>query len=314
MALLKKKKNNQIDEFLDAANHSKSFASKVTALLGGLQQDNDEIYQQLLVLLIESDVGVEKAENIMVKLKDEVNNDFYNSRSIIIEKLKQLMIDEYVSSDYSFNDKNHLIMMVGVNGSGKTTTIAKLAKHYLDQGLTVGMIAADTFRAGAVDQLAKWAEKLEVHCITGKENADPSSVLVDGCRYYKENPVDVILADTAGRLQNKENLMNELKKMVRVTKRELEKESLDIFLSVDATTGQNGLSQAENFLASSDVNGIILTKIDSTSRGGIVLSINSKYKLPIVYCTYGESIECLKEFKIEDYVESLLTGKSYGQI
>ena len=201
-----------------------------------------------------------------------------------------------------------MIMMVGVNGSGKTTTISKLANYYIKHGFTVGLIGADTFRAGAVSQLEAWAQKLNVKCISGKEKADPSSVLVDGIRYFNDNPVDIIIADTAGRLQNKNNLMNELKKMVKVTTRELNGRDLDIYLTIDATTGQNGLSQAEAFIEGAKVNAVILTKMDGTSKGGIVLSINDKYNLPVKFITYGEQIDDICQFDINQYIDGFIIG------
>ncbi len=312
MGLFSKKKESNISNYLDGYQKTnKSLASKITALFGGYSANNDDIYEELLVLLISADVGVEAAEKLMDLLKEKVNEKFLRRPQDVINELADIIIENYsqyqpVSEELT---NNHLIMMVGVNGAGKTTTISKIANYYLNQGKSVGLIAADTFRAGAVDQLKKWADKLNIECICGKENADPSSVLVDGARFFKENPVDIIIADTAGRLQNKNNLMKELEKMVRVTKRELASENIDIWLTIDATTGQNGLSQAEIFIDSAKVNSVVLTKMDGTSKGGIVLSINDKYHLPVRFVTYGENIEAIKEFDIEDYVNYLIKGK-----
>ncbi len=312
MGLFSKKKESNISNYLDGYQKTnKSLAAKITALFGGYSANNDDIYEELLVLLISADVGVEAAEKLMDLLKAKVNEKFLRRPQDVIDELADIIIENYsqyqpVSEELS---NNHLIMMVGVNGAGKTTTISKIANYYLNQGKSVGLIAADTFRAGAVDQLKKWADKLNIECICGKENADPSSVLVDGARFFKENPVDIIIADTAGRLQNKNNLMKELEKMVRVTKRELASENIDIWLTIDATTGQNGLSQAEIFIDSAKVNSVVLTKMDGTSKGGIVLSINDKYHLPVRFVTYGENIEAIKEFDIEDYVNYLIKGK-----
>ena len=312
MGLFSKKKDSSISNYLDGYQKTnKSLAAKITALFGGYSANNDDIYEELLVLLISADVGVEAAEKLMDMLKEKVNEKFLRRSQDVIDELADIIIENYsqyqpVSENLS---NNHLIMMVGVNGAGKTTTISKIANYYLNQGKSVGLIAADTFRAGAVDQLKKWADKLNIECICGKENADPSSVLVDGTRFFKENPVDIIIADTAGRLQNKNNLMKELEKMVRVTKRELASENIDIWLTIDATTGQNGLSQAEIFIDSAKVNSVVLTKMDGTSKGGIVLSINDKYHLPVRFITYGENIEAIREFDIEDYVNYLIKGK-----
>lgn len=306
----KKKQESSISNYLDGYSTHKSLAAKITELFGGYSANNDDIYEELLALLIGADIGVEAAEKMMDELKERVNEKFMRSAERITDELCDIIIERYKDKNLLEikEHTNKLIMMVGVNGAGKTTTISKLVNYFKSEGKTVGLIAADTFRAGAVDQLQRWADRLSVHCITGKENADPASVLVDGCRYYKEHPVDIIIADTAGRLQNKANLMKELEKMVKVTKRELTSNDLDIWLTIDATTGQNGLSQAEMFIESSKVTGVVLTKMDGTSKGGIVLSINDKYKLPVAFMTYGENIEAISPFEIESYARMLIKG------
>lgn len=311
MSLFKKKKKSDISKYLDSYKTNKSLAVKITELLGGYTDYHDDIYEELLVLLIEADVGVEASEKMIDQLKILVNERFIRKANDVIDLLIEIMIDNYKDKNIlDINQhQNKFIMMVGVNGSGKTTSISKISKFYLNQGLKVGLIAADTFRAGAVEQLKKWAEKLGIHCITGVERVDPAAVIVDGCKYYLENPVDIIIADTAGRLQNKTNLMKELEKMVKVAKRTLKTDDLDIWLTIDATTGQNGLSQAEVFIESSKVNAVVLTKMDGTSKGGIVLSINDKYNLPVKFITYGESMDAIAEFDIENYVNTLIKGE-----
>jgi len=298
-------KSKSLAEYLDRKRKT-TLSDKIIALLGGRTQNNDEIFEELLVLLIEADVGVETSEEIIDKLKEELKEEFLPSNKVIVDKLAEIMVNYYQPAPPI---DSRIIMLVGVNGSGKTTTIAKLANYYLKEGKTVGLIAADTFRAGAVEQIQKWAEKLNVHCVNGRENADPSSVLVDGCRYFRENPVDIIIADTAGRMQNKANLMKELEKMVKVTKREMRDENLEILLTLDSTIGQNSLSQAEGFLTSSKLTGIILTKMDGSSKGGIVLAVNRKYHLPVRFITFGENIEAIEEFDIEKYISQLVKGK-----
>ena len=305
------KKESKLSNYLDGyKKNNKSLAVKITELLGGYSANNDDIYEELLVLLISSDISVDNAEKIMDQLKERVNEQFVKNPKTISYMLADILKENY--KDYQKlsieKDKNKLIMMVGVNGSGKTTTISKLANYYIKHGFTVGLIGAYTFRAGAVSQLEAWAQKLNVKCISGKEKADPSSVLVDGIRYFNDNPVDIIIADTAGRLQNKNNLMNELKKMVKVTTRELNGRDLDIYLTIDATTGQNGLSQAEAFIEGAKVNAVILTKMDGTSKGGIVLSINDKYNLPVKFITYGEQIDDICQFDINQYIDGFIIG------
>jgi len=297
-------KTKGINQYLDTST-KKSLSTKIIELFGGTTNNFDELYEQLLVYLIEADLGVEISEKIIEQLKAEVSKELVTDKNAIIDKLVRIIIDNYHDTEMASND---FIMLVGVNGSGKTTTISKLANLYLSQGKTVGLIAADTFRAGAVAQLDNWAKRLNVPCVVGKENADPSSVLVDGARYFKENPVDIVIADTAGRLQNKANLMKELEKMVRVSKRELGKDDLQVWLVIDSTIGQNALSQAEAFLESSSLNGVILTKTDGTSKGGIVIAVNQKFKLPIRYITFGENIEAIKPFEITDYISKLIRG------
>lgn len=282
-----------------------TLSDRIIDLLGGKTSNNDDVYEQLLVLLIQADVGVDTAEEIIDSLKEQMQNEFMPSSRQIVDRLCEIMIDYY--HDYPQKDAG-LIMLVGVNGSGKTTTIAKLANYYRNQGKSVGVIAADTFRAGAVSQLQQWADRLSIPCISGRENADPSSVLVDGCRHFRQNPVDIIIADTAGRMQNKNNLMKELEKMIKVTSREIGSDSMEILLTLDSTIGQNSLSQAEGFLTSGKLSGIILTKMDGSSKGGIVLAVNHRYDLPVRWLTYGENVEAIEPFDIEEYINSLVRG------
>jgi len=196
--------------------------------------------------------------------------------------------------------------MVGVNGSGKTSTCAKLANRYKAEGKTVAVVAGDTFRAGATQQLQAWAQRLDIPCITGRDNEDPSSVLVKGCRYAKEHQIDILICDTAGRLQNKINLMAELEKMHRVVAKEIEGAPHNTWLVLDANTGQNGLSQAELFNEITDLNGIILTKMDGTSKGGIIIAIKNITGLPVRFITVGEGVEDIQDFDFDMYLDSII--------
>ena len=230
------------------------------------------------------------------------------------------MLDYLISILYDFYDESSdepikineegptVILMVGVNGSGKTTTSAKLIQYYKEQGKKVAVAAADTFRAGAIDQIDTWANRLGVPCIKGKMNQDPSSVLVDACRYAKENDVDILICDTAGRLQNKTNLMNELSKMHRVVQREIEGAPQEVWLVLDATTGQNGISQAKVFLEATDVTGIVLTKMDGTAKGGVVLAIRDLLHLPVRFLGLGEKPADLRPFDINAFLMGITKG------
>lgn len=309
----KKESDSNLNSYLDGYNKTNnSLSRRITSLFGGTDVIDDDTLEELLVILIEADVGVTTSEKIIEKLKYRINNEFLKTREQCQKALLEVMSEVYDESDIRplefEKGATRMIMMVGVNGSGKTTSIAKLAHYYISEGYTVGLIAGDTFRAGAVEQLKRWAERLNITCICGKENADPASVMVDGCRYYKENPVDIIIADTAGRLQNKKNLMAELAKMKKVTAREIEGAPHEIWLTIDATTGQNGLSQASQFIEATDINGVILTKMDGTSRGGIVLAIRDQYRLPVRYITYGEGIDAITEFWLPGYLETVVEG------
>ncbi len=273
---------------------------------------NDEFLEQLMIVLLESDVGVETADLICEKLKERAENypdlEFAWAMSFILEIMKDVY-EEYPDEPPVYNDDGPtVILLEGVNGSGKTTTAAKLAAMYLKQGKSVCLAAADTFRAGAVEQLSEWADRLGVHCVKGRENGDPSAVIVDACRYAKENGTDILICDTAGRLQNKQGLMNELGKMNRVSGREILGAPHNTWLVLDATTGQNGLNQARIFNESTKLSGIILTKMDGTARGGIVLAIKHVLHLPVLFLGLGEHTEDLRPFDLDSYLFSISEG------
>lgn len=277
---------------------------------------DDEFLEQLTIILLESDVGIETADLICDRLKEKCDNfpglTFHWAMNFLIE-IMQEVYNEYEDNDIVYNENGPtVILLEGVNGSGKTTSAAKLAQMYMKQGKSVAFVAADTFRAGAIDQLAKWGERLGVHCIKGRENGDPSAAIVDGCRYAKENGIDILLCDTAGRLQNKVNLMNELSKMNRVSAREIEGAPHNVWLVLDATTGQNGLSQAQVFAESTKLSGIILTKMDGTAKGGIVLAIKHKLHVPVLFIGLGEQPEDLRPFNLDSYLYSISEGLENG--
>ena len=292
---------------------SRSINERLNFLRKGYSVLNDKFLEELMVTLIQSDIGVSTSQKIIDILRKKATN-----KNISYDEVKTLLYESMgeLYGDASFSIKEghpQVIFLVGVNGSGKTTSAAKLAAKYKEEGKSVLLVAADTFRAGAIEQLAKWAKKLRIPCLEGKENGDPSSVIVDGLRYAKENDIDIVLCDTAGRLQNKTNLMNELAKMKRVAGREIEGAPHAVWLVIDATTGQNGLSQASVFMDATDVSGIILTKMDGTAKGGVILAIKDQLQVPVVYVGCGESVEALREFDLDSYLYSIAEGVNYDR-
>ncbi|MFV0479741.1 MAG: signal recognition particle-docking protein FtsY [Anaerorhabdus sp.] len=279
---------------------------------------NDEFLEELMIVLLESDVGIQTADKICEQLRKKTKKyptirSFSTAMEFLLEVMEEIYNETPIPEITYNSDGVTVIFLVGVNGSGKTTSCAKLTHHYQSLGKTVAVVAADTFRAGAVDQLASWAEKLNVHCIKGKENGDPSSVLVDGCRWAKENKVDILICDTAGRLQTKQNLMDELSKMHKVVQREIAGAPHHVWLVVDATTGQNGLSQAELFKEATQVSGIILTKMDGTAKGGVILAIKNLLHLPVYFVGLGEKLQDLREFDLSSYLYSISEGLQDGK-
>lgn len=315
LSKLKEKFSRKEDKavYLSGFKKSKStFSDQLSEMEYSFNGVDDDFLEQLTIILLESDVGIETADLICERLKEKAKEyptvTFNWAMNFLIEIMKEVY-EEYPDTEITFNDNGPtVILLEGVNGSGKTTTAAKLTHMYLSQGKSVALVAADTFRAGAIEQLAKWAERLGVHCIEGRENGDPSAAIVDGCRYAKENNIDILLCDTAGRLQNKSNLMNELSKMNRVCAKEIEGAPHNTWLILDATTGQNGLTQAEVFRDSTNLSGIILTKMDGTAKGGIILSIKQKLHLPVLYIGLGEQKEDLRPFDLDGYLYSISEG------
>ena len=244
---------------------------------------------------------------------DQVEEIQKDERKEIAIRLKNINISYKTGKDIIHRgdfsaEAGEITAIIGPSGEGKTTTSAKLIQYYKEQGKKVAVAAADTFRAGAIDQIDTWATRLGVHCVKGKMNQDPSSVLVDACRYAKENDIDILICDTAGRLQNKTNLMNELSKMHRVVQREIEGAPQEVWLVLDATTGQNGISQAKVFLEATDVTGIVLTKMDGTAKGGVVLAIRDLLHLPVRFLGLGEKPADLRPFDINAFLMGITKG------
>ena len=274
---------------------------------------DDDYFENLEEILIMSDIGVKTVMDIIERLKKRVKKENIKSP----EELKDIIVDEmfiiYVNNDILVNKINYakqgptIILFVGVNGAGKTTTIGKIAYKLKNEGKKVLMVAGDTFRAGATEQLINWAEKIDVD-IVYKENADPVSVMYDGVNKAKEEEFDVVLIDTAGRLQNKINLMKELEKINKVIGKLVPSSPHETLLVIDGTTGQNGISQAKNFKEITNITGIVLTKLDGTAKGGIVLAIKDEVGIPVKYIGLGEKEDDLKVFDIEKYIYGLFKG------
>ena len=292
---------------------STNFSSRINALAARYREINDAYFEELEDILIMSDVGVNMVMTIVDEIKKEVRlgniTDPNDINDIIVDKMFVIYAnDSFMTTKINYAPKGELtvILMVGVNGAGKTTTIAKLAhKMMKEDGKTVMLAAGDTFRAGAIDQLVVWADRLGIECVTGKEGGDPSSVVYDGLKQAAEKGVDVLICDTAGRLQNKVGLMRELEKMHRVIQRTVPDGPQETLLVIDATTGQNGVSQAAEFSKITNVTGIVLTKMDGTAKGGIVLSVKDTLNIPVKFIGLGEKIDDLQEFDLEQYIYGL---------
>ena len=287
-------------------------SDRINVRTSHFREINDEYFEELENILIMSDVGVSMVMKIVEEIKNEVRlqniTDPKEINEIIVDKMFVIYAnDSVMTTKINYAEEGlTVILMVGVNGAGKTTTIGKLANRIVnDEGKKVMVAAGDTFRAGAIDQLAVWAQRVGVDIVKGKEGGDPSAVVFDALKQAKEKNVDVLICDTAGRLQNKVNLMNELEKMNRIIKREVPDAPHETLLVIDATTGQNGVSQAVEFSKITDVSGLVLTKMDGTAKGGIVLSIKDQLNIPVKFIGLGESVDDLQEFDLDQYIYGL---------
>ncbi|AFK86766.1 MULTISPECIES: signal recognition particle-docking protein FtsY [Thermoanaerobacterium] len=283
-----------------------NFTAKIDGILSFGRKVDDELFEELEEILILADVGVSTTEKIIDDLKEKAKEQKVKDAEKIKELLAEEIYDIMEAKETSLKiTPPTLILIVGVNGVGKTTTIGKLANKFKREGKRVLLVAADTFRAAAIDQLDVWAGRNNCEIIRHEEGSDPASVLFDGIKAAKSRNVDVILCDTAGRLHNKKNLMEELKKIYRVAQREFNEGNIETFLVLDATTGQNAIQQAKIFKEATDVTGIILTKLDGTAKGGIVISIKSELDIPVRFIGVGEGIDDLQEFDSEKFVRAL---------
>ena len=284
-----------------------SISEQVNNVFSVFVKVDDELFENLEEALIMADIGVETTEYIIKTLRENVKQKRITDGNLVKEELKNIISDILSEQNTSvdISNKPAVILIIGVNGVGKTTSIGKIASHYKAQGKKVMLAAADTFRAAAIDQLDIWAERSDCDIIKHQENSDPAAVIFDACSAAKARGTDVLICDTAGRLHNKKNLMAELAKINRVIERELPESSRETLLVLDATTGQNAVSQAKLFGETADITGIILTKLDGTAKGGIVISIAKEQNLPVKFIGIGEGVDDLQEFSAADFAKAL---------
>jgi fused signal recognition particle receptor len=304
------------EKFRDGLTKTRDqFTSKVNDLVARFREVDEEFFEELEDLLLQADVGFETVMELIDELKLEVQRKNIKSTEGIQTVISEKLVEIYESGEEVNGELNiqedglTVILMVGVNGVGKTTTIGKLAARLMAEGKTVMLAAGDTFRAGAIDQLVVWGERAGVEVIRQSEGSDPAAVMYDAVHAAKNRKVDVLICDTAGRLQNKVNLMNELQKVRRVISNEVEGAPHEVLLALDATTGQNALVQAETFQEATNVTGIVLTKLDGTAKGGIVLAIRKKLNIPVKFVGLGENMDDLQPFDPEKYVYGLFANE-----
>lgn len=289
-------------------SEKKSFFGRLSekiadAVMARAEVDED-LMDELEEILITSDIGMDTTMNVMTKLRERIKKDYITSPEGVTKALKAILIEAVDKGErQKLSEKTPLvILMIGINGGGKTTTIGKLAHKCKKQGKTVMLAAADTFRAAAAQQLVIWGERNGISVIRHQEGADPSAVIFDAIQSAKAKNIDVLICDTAGRLQNKKNLMNELEKMNKVISREFPEAERETLLVLDATTGKNAVSQANEFGQVADITGIVLTKLDGTAKGGIAITIAEEFEMPIKFIGVGEGIEDLEEFEPETFI------------
>lgn len=284
-----------------------NIVSGIDSVFSGFSSIDEEFYEELEEILIMGDIGVNATRDILELLKKQVKENHIKEptacKELLIESIKEQM--KVGEADYEFEQEKSVVLVIGVNGVGKTTSVGKLAGLYRSQGKKVLIAAADTYRAAACEQLTEWANRAGADLITGAQGADPSSVIFDAVSAAKARNVDVLLCDTAGRLHNKKNLMEELKKMNRIIDREFPDAYRENLIVLDGTTGQNALNQAREFGETAQLTGIILTKMDGTSKGGIAIAIQSELGIPVKYIGVGEKLDDLQRFDAEEFVNAL---------
>ncbi len=286
-----------------------SFFKKLASLFKEHEKINDAFYDELEETLVMGDVGMELSGEILEELKSNVKKkwivDAAEARDLLKESMVRRLEEDRDGTEYDYEEKRSVILVVGVNGVGKTTTIGKLAWLYKNQGKNVLLAAADTFRAAAIDQLSIWAERTDTDIIKGTEGGDPGSVIFDAVRSARAREKELLICDTAGRLHNKKNLINELKKLYTILDREYPEAVKETFIVVDGTTGQNALNQAKEFKEAANATGLVVTKLDGSAKGGIALAIQSELKIPIKFIGVGERAEDLKRFDPAAFVDGI---------
>src|SRR5712691_2877281 len=309
----KKKEPTVFEKIKDAVKQTKeNFTEQIQDLVEGKKEIDPAMLDDLEAIMIGADIGVTTTTDILKSIKDQMSRktlqDASELRSAIKEELRKILNVNYTPPKEIPEGNPFVILMVGVNGVGKTTTIGKLAHRFKTNGKSVMLCAADTFRAAAVEQLEIWASRADVPLIKQKAGADPSAVLFDALQSAKSKKIDYVIVDTAGRLHTKHNLMAELEKMTRIANREVPGAPHEVLLVLDATTGQNGLTQAKEFTKSAGVTGLVLAKLDGTAKGGVVTAIAKELKIPIRFVGVGETIDDLVAFSADDFVESLFAA------
>lgn len=286
-----------------------NISNKIDQVLANYRTVDEELFEEIEETLISADIGVETTLNIVAQLRDKVklNNiqDPSEIKNVLADILKENIINDKIDNNLNVGDKT-IILVVGVNGVGKTTTIGKLAMKFKKDGKKVLMVAADTFRAAAIEQLTEWANRAKVDIISHKEGSDPASVVFDGVSAMKSRDADILICDTAGRLHNKKNLMNELNKIKRVIEKEYPEAKKEILLIVDGTTGQNAIIQAKEFMNATDLTGAIITKLDGTAKGGMIFPLEMELGIPVKFIGIGEQVNDLVKFEPEKFIEAII--------
>ena len=308
----KSKKRGFFGKLIDGLTKTRdSFVSGLENVFSGFSEIDDDFYEELEEVLIMADIGVATTEKIIENLQEKVKENKIKEvavcRQLLVDSIKEQM---RVHDDaYDFENKKSVVMLIGVNGVGKTTSVGKLASQFKSDGTKVILAAADTFRAAAIEQLTEWSNRAGVELIAGQEGGDPAAVVYDAVNAAKARNADILVCDTAGRLHNKKNLMEELKKINRIVEREYPDACRETFVVLDGTTGQNALAQARQFSEVADITGIILTKLDGTAKGGIAIAIQSEMNIPVKYIGIGEHIEDLQKFDADAFVDALFETK-----